>query len=137
MHFLTVILHHITSPHSHHSIPVSISSHPTSPLTTPPHPTGDRHDMFESVRALRHPALHNGVPAEAHGEESNPGPHTLRSGGCGCSLCCTVLYCDVMSCHVMSCHVMSCHVMSCDVMSCIVLYFVVLYCIALPCLALP
>jgi hypothetical protein len=38
--------------------------------------------MLESVRALRHSAVHDGVPAEAHGEESNPGPHTLRSGEC-------------------------------------------------------
>ena len=36
--------------------------------------------MLESVRTLRHSAVHNGLPAETHGEEQDFGPNTLRSG---------------------------------------------------------
>ena len=43
--------------------------------------------MLESVRTLRHSAIHNGLPAETNGEEQDLGPDTLRSGVHACPLC--------------------------------------------------
>ena len=42
-----------------------------------PPPIGNRYDMLESVRTLRHSVVHNGLSAETHGEEQDLGPHTL------------------------------------------------------------
>ena len=103
-----ITLYYITSHHFTSLSPLHPCLHLIPPHVTPHntthHTTGDRHDMFESVRALRYSAVHNGVPAEAHGEESNPGPHTLRSGECVSytAVCCLVLSCLALSCLALS-----------------------------------
>ena len=91
---LTLIL---PSPHTP-SLPPRDSGTPSSPshslslsiCVIPPH-TGNRYDMFESVRTLRHSTIHNGLPAETNGEEQDLGSDTLRSGVHACPLCYAIL----------------------------------------------